>query len=307
VLRPEPAKVMGFLGQGASMVLNDIDSLVPAVAAIVESLKGTFHARGAANLYYSRRQRLAFDSHYDRHDVFALQLYGAKRWRIYKGRADNPVEHARFYNVPQSEYDRIKGELDGEVAMSPGDLLYLPRGQCHDALAASDVSVHLTFSCALPTGLQLVQDMAERLIEDSLFRADLPRIDAPEGEAALAARIETLLARLTEIYGGSNGVALAKSIVRGFPGGGAAAFALPGLEPETSYRLAAGDWRVVRRGQDHFMRAGTRVVPLEAGQAAVARWVVERARFTLSDFKASFPDAEASRALDRLAEQGILV
>lgn len=165
-----------------------------------------------------------------------MQIYGEKRWTIYRGRADNPIEHPRYYNVLQAEYDRIKGEIDTQVTMRPGDLLYLPRGQCHDAMALSDTSLHLTFSCALPMGLNLIQDMAERLIDDPLFRADLPRIDAEGGDRALGAHIAALLARLSEIYAGERGLELAKSIVRGFSGGARTGFDLPNLQAKAMRR-----------------------------------------------------------------------
>ena len=59
------------------------------------------------------------------------------------------------------------------------------RGQFHDAIATDDDSLHITFSVQVPMGLTLIQDMALRLIDEPAFRADLPRLDGPDGEAAL--------------------------------------------------------------------------------------------------------------------------
>ena len=244
VMQPDAEKVMALLRQSASMVLDDITSLAPAVGQVVEMLMRTFHAQATCNLYFSQRQRQAFNSHFDRHDVFALQIYGEKRWRVYRGRADNPIENPRYYNILQSEYDRVKGELDQEVTMRPGDLLYLPRGLCHDAMAITDQSLHLTFSCVLPMGLHLAQDMARRLIEESLFRADLPRLDAEDGDQTLRKHLETLLARLMELYSGEHGLELARSIIRDFSGAAAASFDLSKLksrqaQPRGATRLGA--------------------------------------------------------------------
>ncbi len=236
VMQPDPGKIIDLMRHGASMVLDDIASLVPSVGAVAEILKRTFHAKAAANVYFSQKRHRAFQAHYDRHDVFSLQIHGEKIWRVYRGRADNPIEHDRFLNIPQAEYDGLKGAIDQEVRMAPGDLLYLPRGLCHDALAVSDLSLHLTFSCALPMGLHLIEDMMERLIGESLFRDDLPRIDGRDGEAALAARIDALMTRLVEIYGGENGLKLAGSIIRGFGDDASAEFALPSVRPMASKR-----------------------------------------------------------------------
>ena len=39
--------------------------------------------------------------------------------------------------------------------MKPGDILYLPRGQYHDALTGDRASLHVTFGVAPATGLAL--------------------------------------------------------------------------------------------------------------------------------------------------------
>jgi len=213
---PNRDKVMALLAQGASVVLNDITSLAPSVQAVADGLRQVFNARASANLYYSQRARQAFGSHYDRHEVFALQIRGCKTWRVYRGRADAPIEHARFLNVPQSEYDRMKGPLDREVTTTAGDVLYLPRGQFHDAIATDGDSLHITFSVQVPMGLNLVQDMALRLIDEPAFRADLPQLGGTDGEAALRRHLDALIARIAEIYGGESGLAIAKEVIGGF-------------------------------------------------------------------------------------------
>lgn len=224
---PNRDKVMALLAEGASLVLNDVGSLAPTVQAVADGLKQAFNARASANLYYSQRARQAFDSHYDRHEVFALQIRGRKKWRVYKGRADTPIEHPRFLNVPQSEYDRMKGSVDQEVTTKAGDVLYLPRGQFHDAIATDDDSLHITFSVQVPMGLTLIQDMALRLIDEPAFRADLPRLDGPDGEAALRRHIDSLVARIAEIYGGDSGLAIAKRVIGEFSDGPSTPFRIP--------------------------------------------------------------------------------
>ncbi len=128
--------------------------------------------------------------------MFALQVVGGKRWRLYQGRADNPVEHEIFHNIPQADYDRMKGPVAAEIDMRPGDLLYLPRGQFHDALASSSASIHVTFSVALPTGLDWLHGIWEAAVRDSMFRADMP---LPGDEAAFVDHVERLARRFSDL------------------------------------------------------------------------------------------------------------
>ena len=216
VMQPDSGKVMELLGRGASLVLNNIETLHPNILAVADVIGNLLGAKVSANLYCSWHQQPAFDSHYDRHDVFALHVLGEKKWRVYEGRIDNPVEHAAFYNIPQVECDRLKGRVAQEVTMRPGDLLYLPRGQFHDALASSAASIHVTFGCGQPTGLDWLTHLWERAIQDARFRADLPPAGDAAGEAALRAHVESLTQAVRELALNSPGPEAAAAFRRGF-------------------------------------------------------------------------------------------
>src|SRR3546814_6827189 len=61
--------------------------------------------------------------------------------------------------------------------MQPGDLLYIPRGQYHDALASSEACLHLSFGITQPTGRDFFTVLMRSLPEDPLFREKLPHFD----------------------------------------------------------------------------------------------------------------------------------
>jgi bifunctional lysine-specific demethylase and histidyl-hydroxylase NO66 len=78
-----------------------------------------------------------------------------------------------------------------EVRMRPGDLLYIPRGFYHDAVAFSEASLHVTFSVARHTGRVLFRLLEELAMQRPEFRAYLPDGREEEGRP-LAERLETL-------------------------------------------------------------------------------------------------------------------
>lgn len=194
--RPDPAKVEAAFARGATLVLNDVDCLTPALRAVANALEQTLLGLASANVYCSPGGRQAFASHYDDHEVFAFHIAGEKRWRVYEGRLDNPVGQPAPRPDLQQLHDRSKGEVLFEAVMRPGDLIYLPRGQYHDALASTDLSLHVTFSVIPMNGLALFSVLEKAAIADSLFRDDLPNPATPEGRAALAARLGELRARI---------------------------------------------------------------------------------------------------------------
>lgn len=207
IMQPDSEKVLALLRQGASLVLNNIETLHGGVLAAAEAIAVRFGAKVSANLYCSWQAQQAFDSHYDRHDVYVLQIAGEKAWNIYEGRMDYPIEHPAFYGESQAECDRMKGRVGAKLTMRPGDLLYLPRGQFHDALASSEASLHLTFGCSEPTGLDWLTRLWERALTDPAYRADLP-----QGEAELRAHLQDLVERFRHMALDDQSLAAAKDL-----------------------------------------------------------------------------------------------
>jgi ribosomal protein L16 Arg81 hydroxylase len=174
VLQPDPHQVMTWCQRGASLVLNEIETLSPPLRHLANIVQAALGAKVSLNLYCSWQAHQAFDAHYDRHDVFALQIIGQKRWHVYRGRANQPIEHAMFANILQDQYDQQKGAIQQDVVMRPGDLIYLPRGQFHDALAEVGPSIHLTLSCNAPNGLDWLTILFDQAAMDPDFRRNLP-------------------------------------------------------------------------------------------------------------------------------------
>ena len=83
-----------------------------------------FRCHSNTNLYTSRPTSSAFIKHADPHPVFAYQLYGAKNWLLYPDNSITPLE----------------------ICVSTGDVLFIPQGIQHHAVAVTDFSVHASVS-----------------------------------------------------------------------------------------------------------------------------------------------------------------
>ena len=195
VLRADPAKVDLFLGMGASLVANGVETVAPSIAAVTEMLAARFTAPASANIYCSFDGVQAFATHYDTHEVFALQCEGEKVWRLYAHRAIDPTDPPEPGPDAQARIDAARGPLAMEVRMRPGDLLYIPRGCYHDALAQHGASLHITFAIAPRTGRLLARIIGEAIERDPAFGAYLPGPDDDDGKS-LAAALDGLAARV---------------------------------------------------------------------------------------------------------------
>jgi bifunctional lysine-specific demethylase and histidyl-hydroxylase NO66 len=171
--RADPAKVQLFLRIGASLVGDHVEDVDPVVRQAAAMLSDQFAGTAGANVYCSFQGIRAFNSHCDLHEVFAVQLEGEKIWQIYENRAEAPVEELKGENA-QAVIDRAKGKVMMTVRMQPGDLLYIPRGYFHDALADSSASLHLTFGIRPLDGRYVFRLLEELAVKDRQFREYLP-------------------------------------------------------------------------------------------------------------------------------------
>lgn len=288
IMQPDPERVHMLLRQGASLVANDIDTLTPDLAAAARAFEEALGAKAQANLYCSWREHQAFAVHFDTHDVYAMHAEGEKVWRIYKGRLDTPIAHPRFKTLSRDYHEKAKGGVLMEVSLRPGDLLYIPRGQYHDALASSDGAVHVSFGLTSVIGIDYLTALFDRAIDDPLFRATAPRPARDDGDDAIAAHLRLLAARLGEIAASPEAIEQVRQFHRNFKyrrGG----FDLPEAATAARYRVRAKGLKVVRRGAGWSLEGKAGTVAIPPGGDRLVTWVIARERFSLPELDAAFP------------------
>jgi ribosomal protein L16 Arg81 hydroxylase len=302
VLRPDPNKVKDFLRRGATLVANDIDHLNSGLTAFAETMEQALGGKVQGNLYLSSRRRQGFAAHFDTHDVFAVHVEGTKTWHIYEGRAADPIAHAMFKSYGQEHHEQAKGKLLMDVHMEPGDLLYLPRGQYHEAVADEGGAVHIAFGITYLIGLDVVSTLYERMMYEPVFRANLPRLDAAS-DRALADRLRLLADGIARVLAEPKTVEQIKVMQRGFhyPRNAYDLSELLTESAEDRYRVRAAGIRLVQQGgRFGLVREGTRAATeVPADVSALVGWVLERKQFSRGELARAFPERNAGQ-LDQL-------
>jgi cupin superfamily protein len=305
VRRADPAKVDLFLAMGASLVANALEEVSPKVRTIADALAAHYGAHVGANAYCSFEAVQAFASHCDLHEVFAVQCEGEKVWRIYENRAEAPVAPLEGDGA-QALIDRVKGKLLMEARMRPGDLLYIPRGYYHDALATEAASLHVSFSLLPLTGRILFRLLEEMAVEDAGFRAYLPDARREEG-GPLTERLAELGKRIEALLGSDRFRAELARRQRALVRTGTD-FRLPERRALDFYARTDGQAEVEAGPNGAVVTCGgTR---LEAGAlGAAAEWMLARRGFALQELFACHPaDEEAAlRALAAAFERAGLI
>lgn len=135
---------------GCSVVVNHADETCPYLATLCQDLQRSVpHAY--ANTYLTPPGSQAVPPHADDRDVLILQVYGKKRWQVYR---NIPIP----YPYPHEQVGKDGLEVPPQVLEGPclvdcvlreGDVLYMPRGYVHQAQTLSDLpSYHVTIALA---------------------------------------------------------------------------------------------------------------------------------------------------------------
>ena len=310
VLRPDPDKVKDFLRRGATLVANDIDHLSAGLTAFADAMEQALGGKVQGNLYLSSRRRQGFGAHFDTHDVYAVHVEGTKTWHVYEGRAKDPIAHPLFKTLGREHHEKAKGAKLMDVHMEPGDLLYLPRGQYHDALADEGGTVHIAFGITYPIGMDVMSFLFDRVAAEPEFRANLPRRDRPEAAAALQEHLAALGDKIRGSWPNPKTAAQIAALQRGFryP---RHFYDLPDLLEQPAddrFRVRAKGIRLVQQGGRYgLLQEGARAateVPADLG--ALVGWVLERREFARSELTAAFPERRPAEVDQLLRDLGAM-
>jgi ribosomal protein L16 Arg81 hydroxylase len=180
---------------GATIVFNSLHEHWDPLTRLCRSLADDFSCATQVNVYLTPAGNQGFNAHYDTHDVFVAQIHGSKRWRIYAPPVELPLREQPHRPSPDGP-----GELLTDVELTPGKLLYLPRGYKHEASANEEASAHLTIGIMPITWSSILSSALRNIaLTDVRFRRALPPGFATNPDIAEQAR-QLAKELLTELH-----------------------------------------------------------------------------------------------------------
>lgn len=165
----KPEALYAQLRDGASLVLDAVDRLHPPIREAADDLIRLVRERVQVNMYLLWGESHGFDTHWDDHDTFIVQVYGTKAWTIYGAGRPHPMKTDADHSHTAPEKAIWEGVL------KPGQIMHVPRGWWHNVRGTGDVSLHLTFGFTRATGIDWTQWLIEKLYAEDVFRQDVPR------------------------------------------------------------------------------------------------------------------------------------
>lgn len=176
-------RVFELYRDGATIILNRIHNMWVPLGRFVKQLEKYLGVSVNVNAYLTPPNSQGFGIHYDTHDVFAAQIFGTKRWRLYGSYM--PLATPATPRDSREIAAKISGkgladvgeQIDDFVAKS-GDLVYIPRGFAHDAESTDELSLHLTIGVHASTWGEVMHAAVDALVrQNPAFRASIaPRL-----------------------------------------------------------------------------------------------------------------------------------
>jgi ribosomal protein L16 Arg81 hydroxylase len=182
------AQLHRAFGNGDTISVSGLERLWPSIAELTSALNGELNAMATVNSYLTPAGAQGFSIHFDSHDVLILQVEGEKDWYLYRPSFELPLEAHRMHHVKPWFRTRLYEkniEILETICLKKGDLLYIPRGLPHKAVATDQASLHLSVGIHPPSWLDIL-GVALELVgkENPELRRSLPLGFANNGGAS---------------------------------------------------------------------------------------------------------------------------
>jgi 50S ribosomal protein L16 3-hydroxylase len=178
-------------------------------------LKSLHRDLGLSQLTYSRSLIYAISqgsgtaTHFDQNINLVLQISGTKKWWLAKNEmVSNPMTR---YTLGSTMDPELESYLEGniisempsdaqEIELTPGSLLFLPRGMWHKTEALSD-AISLNFTFSAPTWIDLLTSaLRARLAQSDEWRRTANSVNDPLLVHEAAAEFDELLSEFKEEF-----------------------------------------------------------------------------------------------------------
>jgi ribosomal protein L16 Arg81 hydroxylase len=189
--RLNKAKFYEYMQGGATLQINWLERHSVEAKRLCLEIGRFAGAQTSGNAYMSFSGDGTFGKHWDTHDVFAIQLIGRKRWRVFPPTFPLPLS----YQTHDRSGQQCPAEHSLELTMEAGDVLYLPRGWWHHVIPLQAGSFHFSVGCYLPTLFDYVVQSSAKYLEQQVgARRSFSLDDYRETVAKMIENLKSVLA-----------------------------------------------------------------------------------------------------------------
>ena len=236
--------------------------------------------------------------------VFAIHFEGEKVWNIYENIEESPINHPLFRINPEQRIKRA-GKLIEQVTLKPGDLLYIPRGQYHDALASKNGAIHVAFGLTYFKPIDLIANIWEKFILNQFMRNDIgPNLDKESQKSIL----NKLSREIVDIINTDETLDILDTQIKNWPYK-IKEYSIKNLVLEGVTYDVSSSVKFIKRGDQSFLISGKNEVTIPEQYKKVTEFILNRELVTekllLTEFK-NVPENIVYECLENLKNMKVL-
>lgn len=144
-------RVLSLHRQGATIILRAFHEWSWPVQSLRRMFEAVFECPVQVNVYLTPPGGQSTPAHFDTHDIFILQIEGAKHWRMWQSSRRLPL-HDEYFDKNKHPV----GSTESDITLQPGDLLYMPRGAVHEPRTTTSYSIHISVGVVVATWADLL-------------------------------------------------------------------------------------------------------------------------------------------------------
>jgi ribosomal protein L16 Arg81 hydroxylase len=304
---PNLDRIRAEYQSGATISLPAFHRAWQPLGALAAAIEEEFDHPVHTNVYITPGNANGFTPHYDTHEVFVLQIAGGKRWRIHE-----PPLSLPHHSQPFDPRSYVSSAPLLEVDLTPGDLLYLPRGFVHTTATSDSLSLHVTLGITVYTWIELISDWIQSSKNSMSFRRALPPGFARRDDVRqlLRAQLQKLITELQRtinydvlLEGFSHRVLSARAGMR-------ADFRtdVMVIRPRTELRTLDRDsYAVTEESGKLVLKFHGKAFTLDRSAQPILEEICQRTRFSTADLAHPLGEATTLALVRSLHKEGFLV
>lgn len=294
-----PSELFRHFHEGATIIVNALHRFWYPLSVFSRQLANDLGVPAQVNAYLTPPTAQGFIPHRDPYDVFTLQIYGNKQWKIWDRDA-----------LESSSPPTL------EPLVAPGDVLYMPADFPHAAATQFASSLHLTVGLKRPLWVDVFREAVAVASEMSEFQEPLPARFA-DNRDELIAEVGRRLATFGKRIGEVDPARLADAVTRDslsvrpslMRGQIEQSIALRELSEDSTVRQRAGATCVVLPAGDEEISVllGDRELRMPAWVEPAIRYISGTQVFSVHELSPHMEDEESRQVLvRRLVREGFL-
>lgn len=200
-------RLLGLYAKGGTIHVSNIQKYVRSLRSFCRRMQDELLVDCEADFWLTRVNQFTPYLHFDRYDIFILQIHGRKRWRLFE-----PL------HIPDSRigaalaWEEV-GEPIIDVVAEPGDLIYIPPHTPHVVTTHDVHSVHVGIGLHPLTWRQVLEiALDEARSRPNELSETVPLAFANTARGSPKAMLDLLQARVRTTLAGIDGDAFATRI-----------------------------------------------------------------------------------------------